>query len=110
MKKYYIVASVPQYHASRILNWSRKLRSFAALTIHSGSLSEMKDRLTDIVLEQLDMRGVRLRKDGSVYDPEQRDIVYSRSMKTFSDDIYTWEILSRAEIKKQYDKDPEEIF
>lgn len=101
---YYIVLSVADRYYSHHIS-GEKLCATAKTTCHFGELNKMKDALTEIACEQVN--SATIRSNGQVYDRETKQVIYSRSKKYFRNDIYTWTIMTRAEIKKQYGVDPE---
>jgi len=96
-----VISVADRYYSSRL--HGNKISETASLTTLNGTLSEMKTALQQLALDQVN--GAELKKNGQVYNVETKRVVYSRSMRYFSDDIWKWEILTRAEIKKMYGVD-----
>ncbi len=98
--KYFIVKSTDSYHAAFL--YGNKLNRQNALIECCYDRKQAADSLTDIILDAKGAYPTTLRKNGSVYQGDIHEVIFTRCQKTVYHDVWTWHIYTRAELIKEF--------
>ena len=89
------------YHAGQLVS-DRKINRENAIIDCFYDKKNAIDKMTDIVMDARRNEMLTLRKNGNIYQHDIHEVIWTRGVSSFSNDVWQWKIMTQAEIKKWF--------